>query len=159
MNQAFIPSPTLGAEDCDITVSLKNDESPIATYRQELRVALLDAFPGTQFTFQPADLTAKILNFGLPAPIDVQVVGRDLFGNYEFAKKLKKKLLTIPGLADLSIQQPMTKPTIRVAAQRSYAMGTGITEEDVARKRTCRAFRQCSGGAGLLVESAGESPA
>lgn len=133
MNQAFIPSPTLGTEDCDITVSLKNDESPIASYRTELRAALSDAFPGTQITFQPADLTAKILNFGLPAPIDVQVVGRDLFGNYEFAKKLKKELLTVPGLADLSIQQPTTKPTIRVAAQRSFAMGTGITEEDVAR--------------------------
>ncbi|MBU2654673.1 efflux RND transporter permease subunit [Acidomonas methanolica] len=133
MNQAFIPSPTVGTEDCDITVSLKNDASPTAEYRRALRRILTDAFPGTQVTFQPADLTAKILNFGLPSPIDVQVIGRDLYGNYAFATRLAQKLRHIPGLTDVSVQEPMTMPTISITTHRSFALGTGITEQNVAR--------------------------
>ncbi|MDR6181338.1 efflux RND transporter permease subunit [Asaia bogorensis] len=133
LNQAFIPTPTVGTEDCDITVSLKNDESPTAEYRRKIRAGLIEAFPGTQITFQPADLTAKILNFGLPAPLDVQVVGRDLYGNFAFAKKLRRKLAAIPGITDVSIQQPMTQPTLSINAKRSFALGTGITEQDIAQ--------------------------
>lgn len=133
LNQAFIPTPTVGTEDCDITVSLKNDESPTAEYRRKIRAGLIEAFPGTQITFQPADLTAKILNFGLPAPLDVQVVGRDLYGNFAFAKKLRRRLAAIPGITDVSIQQPMTQPTLSINAKRSFALGTGITEQDIAQ--------------------------
>ncbi|AOX20275.1 efflux RND transporter permease subunit [Kozakia baliensis] len=133
LNQAFIPTPTVGTEDCDITVTLKNDESPTAEYRRRVRAGLIEAFPGTQITFQPADLTAKILNFGLPSPIDVQVVGRDLYGNFAFANRLAKKMRTIPGITDVSVQEPMTMPTVSVDARRSFALGTGITEQNVAQ--------------------------
>ncbi|MBF0885746.1 efflux RND transporter permease subunit [Gluconobacter sphaericus] len=132
LNQAMIPSPTVGAQDCDITLQLRNSESPIAEYRRTLRKGLTNDFPGTIFTFQPGDLTAKILNFGLPSPIDVQVVGRNLNDNFRFARQLAKKLRRIPGITDVSIQEPMTQPTIMVNNRRSFALGTGITERDVA---------------------------
>ncbi|AQS87620.1 multidrug efflux pump acriflavin resistance protein AcrB/AcrD/AcrF [Neoasaia chiangmaiensis NBRC 101099] len=133
LNQAFIPTPTVGTEDCDLTISLKNDESPTAEYRRKVRRALIDAFPGTQFTFQPADLTAKILNFGLPSPIDVQIVGRDLYGNFAFANRLAQKMRRITGLTDVVVQEPMTQPTLAINNRRSFALGTGITEQDVAQ--------------------------
>ncbi|GAC87527.1 RND superfamily multidrug efflux pump acriflavin resistance protein [Gluconobacter thailandicus F149-1 = NBRC 100600] len=132
LNQAMVPSPTTGAQDCDITIQLKNDESPIPEYRQKIRKGLTDAFPGTIFTFQPGDMTAKILNFGLPSPIDVQISGRDLQANFNFAARLAKKLRHIPGIADVSVQQPMTQPTLMVNNRRSFALGTGITQQDVA---------------------------
>ena len=68
-NLAFIPTPTIGSQDCDLTISLKNETSPVWDYRQILRKGLKQRYPGTEFTFQPADLTSKILNFGSPAPI------------------------------------------------------------------------------------------
>lgn len=132
LNQAMIPSPTVGTQDCNITIQLRNSESPIPEYRRILRKGLTNAFPGTIFTFQPGDLTAKILNFGLPSPIDVQVVGRNLSGNFKFATALAQKLRHIPGITDVSIQEPMTQPTILVNNRRSFALGTGITERDVA---------------------------
>ncbi|MBS1019672.1 efflux RND transporter permease subunit [Gluconobacter cerinus] len=132
LNQAMVPSPTTGAQDCDITIQLKNDESPIPEYRQKVRKGLTDAFPGTIFTFQPGDMTAKILNFGLPAPIDVQISGRDLQNNFAFATHLAKKLRHIPGITDVSVQQPMTQPTLLINNRRSFALGTGITQRDVA---------------------------
>ena len=132
MNQAMVPSPTTGAQDCDVTIQLEDDESPISDYRQKLRRSLSTAFPGIGFTFQPGDLTAKILNFGLPSPIDVQIVGRDLQHNYAFAVRLAQRLRRIPGAVDVSVQQPMTQPTLLINAHRSFAMGTGITEKDIA---------------------------
>ncbi|MFT8675242.1 MAG: efflux RND transporter permease subunit [Acetobacter sp.] len=132
LNQAYIPTPTVGTQDCDITIALKNPASPVAEYRATLRHDLGEAFPGTQFSFLPGDLTAKILNFGLPSPIDVQVVGRDLEGNFRFANRLAERLRHLPGLADISVQEPMTAPTLRVNARRIYALGTGISEADVA---------------------------
>ena len=77
-NLAFIPTPTIGTQDCDLTISLKNDKSPVWDYPRILRKGLTERYPGTEFTFQPADLTAKILNFGSPSPIDVQINGPDL---------------------------------------------------------------------------------
>ncbi|MQR97849.1 efflux RND transporter permease subunit [Gluconobacter aidae] len=132
LNQAMIPSPTVGTQDCNITIQLRDAESPISEFRRRLRKGLTNDFPGTIFTFQPGDLTAKILNFGLPSPIDVQVVGRDLTDNFRFATQLAKKLRHIPGITDVSIQEPMTQPTIMVNNRRSFALGTGITERDVA---------------------------
>ncbi|MBO1323887.1 efflux RND transporter permease subunit [Acetobacter sp. TBRC 12305] len=132
LNQAYIPTPTVGTQDCDITISLKNPASPVAEYRSLLRHDLGEAFPGTQFSFLPGDLTAKILNFGLPSPVDVQVVGRDLEGNFRFANRLAERLRHLPGLTDISVQEPMTAPTLRVNARRIYALGTGISEADVA---------------------------
>ncbi|QHI95917.1 MMPL family transporter [Aristophania vespae] len=132
LNQAMLPTPTVGTQDCDITVQLNNPESPIPEYRRTLRKGLAEAFPGTVFTFQPGDLTAKILNFGLPSPIDVQIVGRNLQENYKFAVQLSHKMRHITGITDVSIQEPMTQPTLKVNARRSFALGTGITEKDIA---------------------------
>ncbi|NHO31469.1 efflux RND transporter permease subunit [Acetobacter fallax] len=132
LNQAFIPTPTVGSQDCDLNVTLKNDDSPVAEYRATLRTGLQKKFPGTQITFQPADLTAKILNFGAPAPIDVQIIGRNLHDNFIFANRLVTKLRHVPGIADVNVQEPMTTPTLLVNARRSFALGTGITESDVA---------------------------
>ncbi|MGD7068842.1 efflux RND transporter permease subunit [Acetobacter sp. AAB5] len=132
LNQAYIPTPTVGTQDCDITVSLKNPASPVAEYRRLLRHNLNMKFPGTQFSFLPGDLTAKILNFGLPSPIDVQVVGRNLAENFRFANRLAERLRHVTGLTDVFVQQPMTTPTLMVNTRRTYALGTGITESDVA---------------------------
>ncbi|MBE7618586.1 AcrB/AcrD/AcrF family protein [Komagataeibacter sp. FXV2] len=132
LNQAFIPTPTVGTQDCDLTVTLKDEEAPVAKYRAILRKGLAEKFPGTEITFMPADLTAKILNFGLPAPIDVQVSGRNLYGNFDFAEHLAARLRKITGVADVSVQEPMNTPTLRVNARRTYALGTGLTEADVA---------------------------
>lgn len=132
INQAMIATPSTGTQDCDVTIQLRDPESPTDEYRRTLRKGLTDAFPGTLFTFQPADLTAKILNFGLPSPIDVQIVGRNLQENYAFAVKLAKKMRAITGITDVSIQEPMTQPTLVIDARRSFALGTGLTEKDIA---------------------------
>ncbi|MFT8441203.1 efflux RND transporter permease subunit [Acetobacter fabarum] len=132
LNMAYIPTPTVGTQDCDITISLKDEAAPVAEYRRLLRRNLNEKFPGTQFSFLPGDLTAKILNFGLPSPIDVQVVGRDLPANFRFANRIAERLRHVTGLTDISVQQPMTTPTLRVNARRMYALGTGIREADVA---------------------------
>ncbi|WEQ52342.1 efflux RND transporter permease subunit [Komagataeibacter oboediens] len=132
LNQAFIPTPTVGAQDCDLTVTLKDEEAPVAKFRTILRKGLAEKFPGTELTFMPADLTAKILNFGLPAPLDVQVTGRNLYANFDFAEKLAEKLRHVTGIADVAVQEPLNTPTLRVNARRTYALGTGLTEADVA---------------------------
>ncbi|GBQ06181.1 efflux RND transporter permease subunit [Acetobacter cerevisiae] len=132
LNQAYIPTPTVGTQDCDLTVSLKDPDSPVAEYRRMIRHNLGEKFPGTQISFLPGDLTAKILNFGLPSPIDVQITGRNLAENFRFANRLADRLRHVTGLTDVSVQQPMTTPTLRVNTRRTYALGTGITESDVA---------------------------
>lgn len=131
-NQAFIPTPTIGAQDCDLTITLHNSESPVWEYRETLRKGLLEKFPGTEFTFQAAELTDKILNFGLPAPIDVRISGVNLQENYQFAKTMVAKLRRVTGIADVSIQQTMTTPTLFLDVKRQYALRTGMKEADVA---------------------------
>ncbi|TGK02024.1 efflux RND transporter permease subunit [Leptospira selangorensis] len=131
-NLAFIPTPTIGSQDCDLTISLKDEESPVWDYRQTLRKGLSELYPGTVFTFQPADLTAKILNFGSPSPIDIQINGMDLEKNFEFAQKLQGKLKTIPGAADVVIQQTMSTPTLLVDGNRSLGINLDLPMKSVA---------------------------
>ncbi|MEI7014100.1 efflux RND transporter permease subunit [Leptospira licerasiae] len=131
-NLAFIPTPTIGSQDCDLTISLKDEESPVWDYRQTLRKGLSELYPGTVFTFQPADLTAKILNFGSPSPIDIQINGMDLEKNFEFAQKLQGKLRTIPGSADVVIQQTMSTPTLLVDGNRSLGINLDLPMKSVA---------------------------
>ena len=131
-NLAFIPTPTIGTQDCDLTIGLKDPQSPVWDYRRILRHGLRERYPGTVFTFQPADLTAKILNFGSPAPIDVQVNGMDMGANYEFARKLADKLRQIPGTSDVTIQQTMRTPTLLVEGNRTFGLGTDLTEKNIA---------------------------
>jgi len=131
-NLAFIPTPTIGSQDCDLTILLKNEKSPVWDFRRILRRGLADRYPGTEFTFQPSDLTAKILNFGAPAPIDVQVNGPDMYPNYEFARKLVGKFRDIPGAVDVVIQQTMRTPTLMVEGNRTFGLGVNRTLKDMA---------------------------
>ena len=132
INQAYSSTGTIGSQDCDITVLLHDEASPVDRYRQILRAGLTERFPGTDFTFLPGDITAKILNFGLPSPIDVQITGRDLASNFAFATRLVARMRAVPGIADVRIQQVMSEPTLRIASRRSFALGTGLTESDIA---------------------------
>jgi multidrug efflux pump subunit AcrB len=129
-NLAFIPSPTIGTQDCDLTIALKDHESPVWKLRNILRKGLSERYPGTEFTFQPADLTDKILNFGSLAPIDLQVNGPDLYANYAYAQKLAGKFRQIPGAADVYIYQTMFQPTILVEGDRRFALGMNLTQRD-----------------------------
>ncbi|HSF69110.1 MAG TPA: efflux RND transporter permease subunit [Nitrospira sp.] len=131
-NLAFIPTPTIGSQDCDLTILLENEKSPVWDYRRVLRKGLTERYPGTEFTFQPSDLTAKILNFGAPAPIDVQVNGPDIYANYEYARKLVGKFREIPGAVDVVIQQTMRTPTLMVEGNRTFGLGVNRTLKDIA---------------------------
>ncbi len=131
-NLAFIPTPTIGSQDCDLTILLKNEKSPVWEYRRILRAGLKERYPGIEFTFQPSDLTAKILNFGAPAPIDVQVNGPDIYPNYEFARKLSFKLREIPGSTDVVVQQTMRTPTLTVEGDRTFGFGVDRTLSEIA---------------------------
>lgn len=130
-NLAFIPTPTIGSQDCDLTISLKDEKSPVWEYRQILSKGLSERYPGTEFTFQPADLTDKILNFGSPAPIDVQVNGPDRYANYEFAQKLANKFRKIPGTSNVVVHQTMNTPTMLVEANRRFALGMDMNQADI----------------------------
>jgi multidrug efflux pump subunit AcrB len=131
-NLAFIPTPTIGSQDCDLTILLGNEKSPVWDFRRILRKGLTERYPGTEFTFQPSDLTAKILNFGAPAPIDVQVNGPDIYANYEYARKLVGKFRDISGAVDVVIQQTMRTPTLMVEGNRTFGLGVNRTLKDMA---------------------------
>ncbi|KQS76741.1 RND transporter [Methylobacterium sp. Leaf361] len=133
INLAYGATGTVGSQDCDFTISLADQASPVAHYRVVLRDGLRERFPGTTFSFLPGDITAQILNFGLPSPIDVQINGRDLEANFAYATKLAGRIQQIAGSADVRIQQIMGQPWLRVASRRSLALGTGTTESDIAR--------------------------
>ncbi|HEX5645451.1 MAG TPA: efflux RND transporter permease subunit, partial [Nitrospira sp.] len=129
-NLAFIPTPTIGTQDCDLTITLKDQKSPVWDIRNKLRKGLSERYPGTEFTFQPADLSDKILNFGSLAPIDLQINGPDLYANYEYAQKLAGKFRHIPGAVDVYIYQTMFQPTILVEGDRRFALGLNLNQRD-----------------------------
>jgi multidrug efflux pump subunit AcrB len=131
-NLAFIPTPTIGTQDCDLTITLFNEKSPVWDLRKIIHDGLKERYPGSEFTFQPADLIAKILNFGAPSPITVQVNGMDIYGNYEYARKLQGKLRKIAGSSDVVIQQTMRTPTMFIEGQRTYGLGVDRSEADIA---------------------------
>ncbi|HEY6288790.1 MAG TPA: efflux RND transporter permease subunit, partial [Nitrospiraceae bacterium] len=117
-------------QDCDLTIALKNEESPVWEYRDTLRKGLTERYPGSEFTFQPADLTARILNFGSLSPIDVQINGPDLYANHEFARKLAGKFRQIPGSSDVVVQQPMGMPTLLAESDRKFTLGMNMDQTD-----------------------------
>jgi multidrug efflux pump subunit AcrB len=131
-NLAFIPTPTIGTQDCDLTITLFDDKAAVWDIRKILHDGLKERYPGSEFTFQPADLIAKILNFGAPSPITVQINGMDIYGNYEYARKLQGKLRKIPGSSDVVIQQTMRTPTMFIEGQRAYGLGVDMNEADIA---------------------------
>jgi multidrug efflux pump subunit AcrB len=132
INQAYSASATIGPQDCDVTISLDDQASPVDAYRAILRDRLPKLFPGTTFTFPAGDITAKILNFGLPAPIDVQIIGRNTAANMAYAQRVVVQMRRIPGLADAAIEQTMAQPTLLVSSHRAFALGAGLTESNIA---------------------------
>jgi multidrug efflux pump subunit AcrB len=132
INQAYSASATIGPQDCDVTISLNDQASPVDAYRAILRDKLPKLFPGTDFTFPAGDITAKILNFGLPAPLDVQIVGRNVTANMAYAQRVVAEMRRIPGIADVSIQQTLAQPTLLVTSRRAFALGAGLTESNIA---------------------------
>jgi multidrug efflux pump subunit AcrB len=131
LNFQHATSGLIGAGDADITVSLKEDHRPTANYVAALRKNLPGAFPGTTFYFLPSDIVTQILNFGLPAPIDVQFEGQDMAANRVVANKVLEQLRGVPGLVDLRIQQPDDYPVLTVDVDRTKAQQGGLTEKDV----------------------------
>jgi multidrug efflux pump subunit AcrB len=131
LNLQHATSGIWGAGDADILVSLKEDHHPTADYVASLRKSLPGAFPGTVFYFLPSDIVTQILNFGLPAPIDIQIEGQDLVANRVVVNKLLAQLRTVPGLVDLRIQQPDDYPVLTVNVDRTKAQQGGLSEKDV----------------------------
>ncbi len=131
INATYNNSGTIGPQDGDILIQLAHEHAPTADYVRELRETLPGAFPGATFSFLPADITSQILNFGAPAPIDVQITGKDAAGNYAYARTLLRKIAAIPGVADARIQQSARYPELRVNIDRSRIGQLGLTERDV----------------------------
>ena len=131
MNTQHATSGLFGAGDADIMVSLKEKHSPTADFVRILRRKLPREFPGTTFYFLPSDIVTQILNFGLPAPIDVQIDGTDNVGNRKVADTILRQLRQVPGLVDVRLQQPDDYPVINLTVDRTKAQGGGYTEKDV----------------------------
>jgi multidrug efflux pump subunit AcrB len=132
INMAYNNSGTIGVEDADILISLKPKHAPTADYVKAMREQLPRLFPGTTFAFLPADMVSQILNFGAPAPIDLQIIGNDLRANRKYANELLSRIKQIPGIADARIQQAFQQPTLNVNVDRSLAGLVGLSEKDAA---------------------------
>ncbi len=131
INTTYNNSGTTGPQDGDILIQLGEGHAPTADYVRALREALPRAFPGTTFSFLPADITSQILNFGAPAPIDVQIAGKDAVANAAYARLLLRRMAAIPGIADARIQQSARYPQLNIAVDRDRIGQYGLTERDV----------------------------
>jgi len=131
-NYTYSTSAPIGPEDADIMISLAEKHRPTDEYIHDLRLNLAKEFPGVLFYFPPADIVSQILNFGLPAPIDIQIVGRDVDANHQFANTLMQQLSSVTGIADLRIQQPFNQPKLRIDVDRTKALQAGFTQREVA---------------------------
>jgi multidrug efflux pump subunit AcrB len=132
INLAYTTAAPVGPGDADVFITLAKKHTSLAKLRSTLREHLAPAYPGTEFSFLPADITSQILNFGLPAPIDVQISGANLEGNVAYAKKLLKRMQLIAGAVDLRIQQPQDYPQLDVDVDRTKAQLVGLTQQNVA---------------------------
>ena len=133
INLSYSNTGVVGPADADITVSLSPKHHPTDEYVQRLRARLPQMFPGVTFYTLPVDMVTQILNFGLPAPIDIQVIGRNEAGDRAVADRLLKDVSYVPGIADLHIQQPSNNPSLMVNVDRSRAQDIGFTQRDVAQ--------------------------
>jgi multidrug efflux pump subunit AcrB len=131
INTIYNNTGTIGESDGDIQISLNPGHAPTADYVSRLREELPRRFPGMTFSFLPADIVSQILNFGAPAPIDLQIRGNDLDADYAYANKLLAQVRHVPGVADARIQQSARQPTINVNMDRTRARYTGVTAADV----------------------------
>ncbi|MGA9848831.1 MAG: efflux RND transporter permease subunit [Roseiarcus sp.] len=134
INMAYSNTGTIGASDADILISLNDGhEADAPGYIKAMRATLPRKFPGTSFAFLPADIVTQILNFGLPAPLDVQIIGSKIEDNRAYANKLLARIARVPGVADARIQQAFNTPTFNVDVDRTRAQLVGVTERDVAQ--------------------------
>jgi multidrug efflux pump subunit AcrB len=132
INLSYSTSAPIGPADADIQVELSHDHRPTKEYVRALRSKLGRDFPGVTFYDLPVDIVTQILNFGLPAPIDIQIVGRNLAANRLFAEQLINKLKFVPGAVDLRIQQPFNYPKFHIEVDRTKTSQVGFTQKDVA---------------------------
>jgi multidrug efflux pump subunit AcrB len=132
INLMYSNSGVIGTSDAEILVSLNPKHRPTPEYIRDLRRKLPKEFPGTQFFFQPADIVGQILNFGLPSPIDIQLVGMDMAGNYKVANEMVSRIRQIPGAADVHIQQALDEPIVKVDVDRTKGQQMGFTQATVA---------------------------
>ena len=133
INLSYSNSAPVGTSDADILVTLAPKHHPTADYVNQLRVTLAKQFPGVAFAFLPSDIVTQILNFGLPAPIDIQVIGQDLEGNHAWADDVLRQLKSVPGTADLRIQQPFNEPYLNLRIERTKAQELGFSAHDIAQ--------------------------
>jgi CzcA family heavy metal efflux pump len=132
LNLSYSNSATVGTADADIQVTLAEKHRPTAEYTHALREELTQKFPGTEFYYLPTDMVSQILNFGLPAQIDVQVVGQALEQDHELAEHMMQQISQIPGTNDLRIQQPFNLPIWTINVDRTRAQEVGYSQSDVA---------------------------
>jgi multidrug efflux pump subunit AcrB len=132
INMAYNNSGTIGVEDADILISLKPNHAPTGDYVRTMRERLPRMFPSASFAFLPADMVSQILNFGAPAPIDLQIVGSDVRANRNYGNALLARIRRIAGVADARIQQAFQQPTLNVNVDRSLAGLVGLSEKDAA---------------------------
>jgi CzcA family heavy metal efflux pump len=134
INQSYSSNGTIGTSDAEILIALDPEHHhPTAGYIRHLREVLPQQFPGVEFFFQPADIVSQILNFGLPAPIDVQVVGTDMASSYLIAQQIANKMRHIPGAADVHVQQLLSLPTLHMDIERTRVTQVGLTASNVAQ--------------------------
>jgi multidrug efflux pump subunit AcrB len=133
INLSYSNSAPVGASDADILVTLSAKHHPTENYVQQLRLTLAKEFPGVIFAFLPSDMVTQILNFGLPAPIDIQVIGNNLEGNRVWADQLLQKVRYVPGTTDLRIQQPFDNPYLHLRIERTKAQELGFSAHDIAQ--------------------------
>src|SRR5689334_11266974 len=131
INMTYNNTGVIGPQDGDIQIKLKEDHRPTAEHVQALREQLPRLFPGMTFSFLPADIVSQILNFGAPAPIDLQVRGANIEANFAYANKLLSHIRRIPGVADARIQQSPSAPAFNIDVDRTRAQYVGLTERDV----------------------------
>ncbi len=131
INLTYNNTGVVGTQDGDIQIALRKDHLPTADYVRELRELLPREFPDTVFSFPPADIVSQILNFGAPAPIDLQIRGNNLAANFQYASQLLKAIKRIPGVADARIQQSNRSPVFEVNVDRTRAQDLGLTARDV----------------------------
>ncbi len=132
INLSYSNSGTVSAADADLLISLKENHHATADYTRKLRLILPEKFPGMTFSFLPAGMVDQILNFGLPAPIDLQVVGLNVEANRQYAALMLNKVKLIPGVVDAHIQQAANYPQLNIDVDRSFAKELGLTQLDVA---------------------------
>jgi multidrug efflux pump subunit AcrB len=132
INLVYSNSAPIGPADADIQVTLAPGHKPTADYVHDLRLTLNRDFPATTFSFLPADIVSQILNFGLPAPLDIQVIGRDIVANRQFGFELMKKIRNVPGIVDVRLQQPADRQQLSIDVDRTKANQVGLTQRDVA---------------------------